>query len=91
MNTIKTIDKAVAVRRQFDIRGITAVAANTCSVVAIVEQNRNDTMATWSAIAPFWQDAVTTAVRKLGMKAALTGAALAEVERSLERDRPRQR
>ena len=90
MNMIETIDEVAALPGQLDDHGKTAGAASMRIKVQLIDPHRSDAMVAWTTNAPFWQGAVMTAIRKLGMEAALTGAARAEVERCLERDTRRQ-
>ena len=89
MNMVETIEKLSLLQGQCDEGGKTAGAATMCSNFQIVERQRSDTTVDWVTNTPCWQDAVMTAVRKLGMQAALTGVAHAEVERCLEQDHRR--
>ena len=86
MNIGETIDEVAPVREQHHKHGKTAGTSTTSATFQIIEEHRSDTFVAWSAAPPFWQDAVMSAIRNLGMDAALTSAALAEVKRFLERD-----
>jgi hypothetical protein len=83
MNISETIEELPALRPQRDERGKAAGAATVHANLQIAERSRADN--TVITDTPCWQEAVLTAVWKLGTEVALTGAARAEVERYLVR------
>jgi hypothetical protein len=89
MNRHETIEELPALPGQHDECGNAAGAATARGNVQIVERHCGATAVAWTADTPFWQEAVLTAVWKLGMEAALTGVAHAEVERFLEQEHRR--
>jgi hypothetical protein len=86
MNSVETIERSPTLREQRDERRKPAGAA--AGRVKLADRYRRNAMVAWN---PDWQVAVLTAVRKLGLAAALTDTARAEVERCLSWDefRPR--
>jgi hypothetical protein len=89
MNRFETIEELPLLQGQCNDRGKTAGTAAMCNNFQIIERQRSDTTVDWTADTPYWQGVVMTAVRKLGMEAALTDAARAEVERYLEHNHRR--
>jgi hypothetical protein len=87
MNGVETIDEVAAV---WGPQGKAEGAAAMSIKVQPVDRHRSDATVAWTTNPPSWQAAVLTAVLKLGMDAALTGSARAEVRRYLQEDRQRQ-
>ena len=85
MNISDTMEELPALQGQRDEPGKAAGAATMRSNSRFVERHRGATTVAWTADTRCWQQAVLSAVVKLGLEAALTGVARAEVDRCLER------
>ena len=81
MNAVETIERPPTLREQRDERRQPAGAA--AGRVKLADRHRRNAIVDWNTD---WQVAVLIAVRKLGLEAALTDAARAEVECCLSSD-----